>query len=117
MLVSKYNMKHEDSENYKYFSIIEQVVILLETDRSAWNLSVEGLIDKGCITRDDYEYMQKHNIIYNPPSSAGPNDNFVSIFDKKNADGTTTYQLFDLVDRNDRSITRRGFNTATQYLC
>ena len=72
------------------------------------NLSIQGLLKEKVINEDDINFLQKNNIKYNPPSSAGPNDNYMSLFDRENEDGTSTHILYDLVDKSDPNITKTG---------
>lgn len=91
------------------FSMItEKVFLFLKQNPSKGNLTLEGLLKENVISADDYEFLIKNKIKYNPPSSAGPHDNYLSIFDRNNENGTSSHILYDLVDKSDPSITKSG---------
>lgn len=72
---------------------------------------------EGVISKDDYNFIIKNKIKYNPPSSARPNDNFLSIFDRDNEDCTSSHILYGLVDKSDPSITKKGdINSLNKFL-
>ena len=91
-----------------FINIFEKVAAFLKGNPNKQDLSLEGLLKEGVISKEDYEFIVKNNIKYNPPSSAGPNDNYLSLFDRKNEDGTSSHILYDLVDKNDPNITKIG---------
>ena len=91
-----------------FITIFEKVVAFFKGNPNKQDLSLEDLLREGVISEDDYEFVVKNNIKYNPPSSAGPNDNYLSLFDRKNEDGTSSHILYELVDKNDPNITKIG---------
>jgi hypothetical protein len=91
-----------------FLKITEKIIVFLKNNPSKNNLTLEGLLNEKVISTDDYEYLLKHNIKYNPPSSSGPHDNYISIFDRENENGTSSHILYDLVDTSDQSITKTG---------
>jgi hypothetical protein len=91
-----------------FIKITEKVFLFLKQNPSKGNLTLEGLLKENVITADDYEFLKNNKIKYNPPSSAGPHDNYLSIFDRKNENGTSSHILYDLVDKSDPSITKTG---------
>jgi hypothetical protein len=91
-----------------FLKITEKVIVFLKNNPSKNNLDLNGLLKENVISKDDYEFLLKHNIKYNPPSSAGPHDNYLSIFDRENENGTSSHILYDLVDKSDPSITKSG---------
>jgi len=77
----------------------------------------KGLLKEKIISADDYKFLLKHNIKYNPPGSAGPYDNFISLFDRENEDGTSSHILYNLVDKSDPKITKAGnISSLNEYL-
>ncbi len=91
-----------------FLKITEKVIVFLKNNPSKKDLTIEGLLEEKVISADDYKFLLKHNIKYNPPSSAGPFDNFISLFDRENEDGTSSHILYDLVDKSDPIITKAG---------
>jgi hypothetical protein len=91
-----------------FLEIFEKVVVFLKGNPVKNNLSLKGLFEEGVINKDDYDFIVNNKIKYNPPSSAGPHDNYLSIFDRENEDGTSSHILYDLVDKNDSKITKAG---------
>jgi hypothetical protein len=91
-----------------FLDIFEKVAVFLKRNPDKNNLSLEGLLQEGVISKDDYDFIVKNKIKYNPPSSAAPHDNYLSIFDRNNEDGTSSHILYDLVDKNDPDITKIG---------
>lgn len=91
-----------------FLKITEKVFLFLKQNPSKGNLTLEGLLKENVISADDYEFLIKNQIKYNPPSSAGPHDNYLSIFDRNNENGTSSHILYDLVDKSDPSITKTG---------
>lgn len=103
--------------NDPFLKITEKVIVFLKDNPSKNNLSIRGLLMEEVINEDDYNFLLKHNIKYNPPSSAGPYDNYMSLFDRENEDGTITHMLYDLVDKSDPSITKTGnISSLNRYL-
>lgn len=91
-----------------FLQIYEKVIVFLKNNPDKNNLSLKELLKEGVINKDDYDFIIKNKIKYNPPSSAGPNDNFLSIFDRDNEDCTSSHILYSLVDKSDPSITKKG---------
>jgi hypothetical protein len=91
-----------------FLNITEKVFLFLKQNPSKGNLTLEELLKENVISADDYEFLIKNQIKYNPPSSAGPHDNYLSIFDRNNENGTSSHILYDLVDKSDPSITKTG---------
>lgn len=91
-----------------FSEITEKVLIFLKQNPSKGNLTLEDLLKENIISADDYEFLRKNHIKYNPPSSSGPYDNYLSIFDRNNENGTSSHILYDLVDKYDPSITKTG---------
>ena len=97
--------------------ITGKVISFLKSNPSKNNLSIQELLKEKAINENDYNYLQRNKIKYNPPSSAGPNDNYMSLFDKENEDGTSTHILYDLVDKSDPNITKAGnISSLNRYL-
>ena len=92
----------------QFMKICEKVIVFLKENPSKNNLTLEGLLNETVLNKEDYEFLQKNNIKYNPPLSAGPYDNYLSIFDRENEDGTSSHILYDIVDKSDPSITKAG---------
>lgn len=106
----------EESLNYgeklmlegQFLEIFEKIVVFLKANPSKNDFSLEDLFKEGVINQVDYEFIVKNKIKYNPPSTAGPHDNYYSIFDRDNEDGTNSHILYDLVDRKDPKVTKVG---------
>jgi len=97
--------------------ITGKVISFLKSNPTKNNLSIQELLKEKVINEDDYNYLQRNEIKYNPPSSAGPYDNYMSLFDKENEDGTSTHILYDLVDKSDPNITKAGnISSLNRYL-
>jgi hypothetical protein len=92
----------------RFMKICEKVLVFLKENPSKNHLTLEGLITENVLNKDDYEFLKTKNIKYNPPSSAGPHDNYLSIFDRENEDGTSSHILYDLVDKSDPNISKVG---------
>jgi len=91
-----------------FLKISEKVIVFLKNNPDKNNLSLEGLLKEGVISKFDYDFIVKNKIKYNPPTSAGANDNFLSIFDRENEDCTSSHILYNLVDKSDPNITKTG---------
>ena len=91
-----------------FLKITGKVIVFLKKNPSMNNLTLEDLLNQNVISIDDYNFLITNNIKYNPPSSAGPYDNYMSLFDRENQDGTSSHILYDLVDKSDFSITKAG---------
>ncbi len=85
-----------------------KVISFLQRNPTRNDLSIQELLKEEVINENDYNYLQRNEIKYNPPSSVGPNDNYMSLFDRENEDGTSTHILYDLVDKSDPNITKSG---------
>ena len=97
--------------------ITGKVISFLKSNPTKNNLSIQELLKEKVINENDYNYLQRNEIKYNPPSSAGPYDNYMSLFDKENEDGTSTHILYDLVDKSDPNITKAGnISSLNRYL-
>ena len=92
----------------RFTKICEKVILFLKGNPTKAHLDLEGLLNEDILSQDEYEFIKSNNIKYNPPSSAGPHDNYLSIFDRENEDGTSSHILYDLVDKSDPSITKTG---------
>jgi hypothetical protein len=92
----------------RFIEICGKVIVFLKENPSKNNLDLDGLLNERVINIDEYVFIKMNNIKYNPPSSAGPYDNYLSIFDKENENGTSSHILYDLVDIKDPGITKTG---------
>ena len=76
----------------RFMKITEKVITFLRENSNKSNLDLEGLLNSHVITKEEYDFLKTENIIYNPPSSAGPYDNYLSLFDSlKNEDCTSSH--------------------------
>lgn len=91
-----------------FLEIFEKVVKFLKGNPDKNHLSLKGFLEEGVINKDDYDFIVNNKIKYNPPTSAGPHDNYLSIFDRENEDGTSSHILYDLVDKTDPNIIKIG---------
>lgn len=90
------------------FKITHKVVLFFQQNPSKDNLTLEGLVQEKVINDEDYQFIVKNKIKYNPPSSAGPCDNSFSVFDRNNKDGSSSHMLYTLVDASVPNITKAG---------
>ncbi len=91
-----------------FSKISEKVIVFLKQNPSKNNLTLEGLLHEKVISAEDYKFLIKNKIKYNPPSSAGPHDNYLSIFNRNNENGTTSHIAYNLVDTSAPNITKTG---------
>jgi hypothetical protein len=92
----------------RFMKITEKVITFLRENSNKSNLDLEGLLNSHVITKEEYDFLKTENIIYNPPSSADPYDNYLSLFDRENEDCTSSHILYDIVDKRDPKITKTG---------
>jgi hypothetical protein len=90
-----------------FITIAGKVIVFLKQHPSKDNLTLEGLLNEKVINADDYEFLKKNGIKYNPPASAAPNENVLSIFEREHASGSS-HILYRLVDDADQAITKIG---------
>jgi len=70
------------------------------------HLDLTGLVEAKALTQNEYDFLEKEKIKYNPPSSARPHDNYISIFDLDVDDDTSCLVLHDLVEES--TVTKTG---------
>lgn len=90
-----------------FITIAGKVIVFLKQHPSKDDLTLEGLLSEKVINVGDYEFLKKNGIKYNPPASAAPNENVLSIFEREHASGSS-HILYKLVDDADPAITKIG---------
>lgn len=95
-------------QSSQFGEICRKVITFLDEHPSKNNLELLQLVNEKVITNEEYQYLIKNKIKYNPPSSAAKDDNFLSIFDIDYGNGTDGHILYTIVDTSIPEITRSG---------
>jgi len=118
LLASQNVTQNQDPFRTSQFGeICRKVITFLNEHPSKHNLVLSQLVNEKVLTNKEFQYLIRNKIKYNPPSSAGKDDNFLSIFDIDYGDGTNSHILYTIVDKSNPKISKSGnLSTFSKYL-
>lgn len=92
----------------QFIEILKKVSFYFDQHPDSHVPTMEDLLNKKVISKNDYDYLTNNRIRYNDPASAGPYDNTISLFDRDNEDCTSSHILVMVADTSDPEITHSG---------